>query len=262
MTSSSLIEAVQEVATICGRVAYDHFRKGLAVELKADGSEVTIADRAAETAAREWILQRFPDDAIVGEELGIAGVAAHRRWFIDPIDGTKSFVRGVPLWGSMIAVEEGGTVLAGAINCPAAGDFVVAARGEGCWHNGARASVSTVASLSDATILGTDQRFRRNPARSERYAALGARVAISQSWGDCYGYVLVATGRAELMVDDRLSPWDIAALVPIIEEAGGVLTDWQGRRGMGADAVATNAVLADEFRTLLGVPESSPRTAP
>jgi fructose-1,6-bisphosphatase/inositol monophosphatase family enzyme len=162
----------------------------------------------------------------------------------------------------MVAVEEGGLVLAGAVNCAATGDFVVAARGEGCWHNGARASVSTVGTLGDATALGTDQRFRHHPWRLPRWIDLCSQVAIARSWGDCYGYVLVATGRAELMVDDRLSPWDVAALVPIIEEAGGVLTDWNGDRGMGSDAVATNAALADAFRSRLGVPEGAARTAP
>ena len=262
MNFSKLFEAVEEVAKVCGDVAYSHFRKGLNVEWKPDGSEVTRADREAEAAARVWILRRFPDDAVFGEELGDEGKPGGRRWLIDPIDGTRSFVRGVPLWGSMIAVEENGNVLAGAINCPATGDFVVAARGEGCWHNGARASVSAVDTLSKATILGTDQRFRKNPARADRYATLSRQVAISRSWGDCYGYVLVATGRAELMVDDRLSPWDVAPLVPIIEEAGGTLTDWQGKRGMGIDAVATNALLADELRELLGVPELPARTSP
>lgn len=256
MTRSVLFEAVQEAARLCGDVANSHFRKALTVEWKPDGSEVTRADREAEAAVREWILQRFPDDAVIGEELGTERNDGRRRWLIDPIDGTRSFVRGVPLWGSMIAVEEDGVVLAGAINCAASGDFVIAARGEGCWHNGNRASVSTVDALDKATILGTDQRFRKNPSRAGRFAALGSRVAVARSWGDCYGYVLVATGRAELMVDDRLSPWDVAALVPIIEEAGGVFTDWNGQGGMGVDAVATNALLADEFRKLLGVPES------
>jgi len=256
MTFSKLFEAVQEVARICGDVAHSHFRKDLRVEWKADGSEVTRADREAEAAAREWIRRHFPGDDVFGEELGAEGNSGPRRWLIDPIDGTRSFVRGVPLWGSMIAVEESGTVLAGAVNCPATGDFVVAARGEGCWHNGSRASVSSVDTVSKATILCTDQRFRRNPARAERWSELSRHVAIARSWGDCYGYVMVATGRAELMVDDRLSPWDVASLVPIIEEAGGAFTDWQGRRGMGNDAVATNALLADELRKMLGVPES------
>jgi histidinol phosphatase-like enzyme (inositol monophosphatase family) len=257
VTPSALLEAVHEVARICGDVAYRHFRTDLPVEWKADGSEVTRADREAEVAARDWIRRHFPGDAIVGEELGAEGDPRGRRWFIDPIDGTRTFVRGVPLWGSLAAVEHGGAVLAGAINCPATGDFVVAALGGGCWHNGARTSVSTVGELSSATIVATDQRFLSIPPRAARWAALAGHVAITHSWGDCYGYVLVATGRAELMADNRMRPWDVAALIPIIEEAGGILTDWRGRRGIGSDAVATNRILAAEFRNLLGIPESA-----
>ena len=253
---SALFQAVEEVARVCGEVALSHFRKTLSIEIKPDGSEVTRADREAEAAARAVIRGLFPDDAIVGEELGSDGTGS-RRWILDPIDGTRSFVRGVPMWGSLIAVEQDGEVIAGAINCPATGDFLVAARGEGCWHNGVRASVSRVDAISKATILGTDQRFGQNPARSPRWSALANSVATARTWGDCYGYVLVATGRAELMVDDRMSPWDVAALIPVIEEAGGVFTDWQGRRGIGPDAVASNALLAREFRTALGVPDTS-----
>lgn len=221
--------------------------------MKTDGSEVTRADREAEAAARDWVQRRFPGDAIVGEEFGSEGDATGRRWLIDPIDGTRSFVRGVPLWGTLVAVEEGGIVLAGAINCPATGDLLIAARGEGCWHNGSRASVSSADTLSQATILATDARFRSNPHRAARWTALGSRVAVTRTWGDCYGYVLVATGRADLMVDDRMSPWDLAALIPVIDEAGGVLTDWRGRPGLGSDAIASNALLAAEFRRELGV---------
>lgn len=262
MSPSSLLEAVEEVVRICADVAYRHFRTGLAIEWKADGSEVTRADREAESAARDWIRRHFPDDAILGEELGTEGRPGQRRWLIDPIDGTRTFVRGVPLWGSLAAVEHGGSVLAGAINCPATGDLVVAALGEGCWHNGVRASVSAVGELSKATILVTDQRFVSNPSRAARWAALSGQVAVSRSWGDCYGYVLVATGRAELMADNRMGPWDVAALIPVIEEAGGTITDWRGRRGIGTDAVATNATLAGEFRTALGVPESEAEERP
>lgn len=254
MSAGNWLESVQEVARVAGDVALGHFRKSLPVELKADGSEVTRADRDAEAAARKWIRQWFPGDAIVGEEFGADGDPSARRWLVDPIDGTRSFVRGVPLWGTLVAIEERGVLVAGAINCPATGDLVVAERGAGCWHNGVRTSVSTTNSLSQATILATDPRFRSDPQRAPRWAALGSQVAISRSWGDCYGYVLVATGRADLMVDDRMGPWDVAALIPIIEEAGGIFTDWRGRRGIGPDAVASNARLAAEFRDLLGVP--------
>lgn len=254
MIESDMLSAVEEVARLCGDAALRHFRKGIAVELKADGSEVTHADREAEAVAREWIERRFPNDAILGEEFGVEQKPSGRRWIIDPIDGTRSFVRGVPLWGSLIALEEDGVVIAGAINCAASGDFLVAARGEGCWHNGSRAAVSNTDSFSTATILTTDSRFRSHPVRQQHWNELGSQVANVRAWGDCYGYVLVATGRAELMVDDRMSPWDVAALIPVVEEAGGVFTDWQGRPGIGPDAIASNATLANAFRNALGVP--------
>jgi histidinol-phosphatase len=252
-----MLELLEEVAIVCGNVALSHFRKGVPVERKSDGSEVTRADREAEAAAREWIELRFPGDAILGEELGVLARESRRRWIIDPIDGTRTFVRGVPLWGSLIAVEEDGVVVGGAINCAATGDLVVAYRGEGCWHNGSRTGVSKTDAIADATILVTDPRFRAHPGRAQRWISLGARAGIVRTWGDCYGYMLVATGRAELMVDDRLGPWDVAPMLPIIEEAGGVITDWQGRGGIGPDAIASNAALAAQFRELLGVPETS-----
>ncbi len=225
------------------------------MEHKSDGSEVTIADRAAEHAVRDWIEVRFPTDSIVGEELPPTERSPTRCWYVDPIDGTKSFVRGVPLWGSMVALKVSGEIVAGGIRCPATDDTVVAVRGSGCWHNGARARVSTTASLADAAIVATDARFPSHVGGAERWSALAGRVAIARSWGDCYGYVLVATGRAELMADDRLHPWDVAPLLPIIAEAGGVLSDWSGRTDfMGPDGIASNAVLAGALRSALGVP--------
>ena len=253
MHGSTLLTALEEVARLCGDIALSHFRKGIRVEIKPDGSEVTIADRDAEAAVRRWIEERFPSDAILGEEMGEQNTSSARRWIIDPIDGTRSFVRGVPLWGSLIALEEEGVVIGGAINCAATGDLLVAARGHGCWHNGSRASVSNTDSLATATILTTDTRFLEHPSRGARWAELGSKVATARAWGDCYGYVLVANGRADLMVDDRMNPWDVAALIPVVEEAGGVFTDWEGRRGIGKDAVASNATLAAEFRSRLGV---------
>ena len=255
-----LLQAVTEVARLAGDLALRHYRTGLAVDAKADGSPVTEADRAAEAAARAWIAQRFPHDTVLGEEFGLTGGGdGGRRWFIDPIDGTKTFVRGVPLWGTMIAVAEGDTVLAGAVYCPAVGELVAAARGEGCWHDGARCRVSATADLAQATLLVTDATFPYTPARAARWQALAPRVAVARTWGDCYGYLLVATGRAEAMLDDRLSPWDAAALVPIIEEAGGTWSDWAGTRALdGGDGVATNAALATVIRDALGVPTPVP----
>ncbi|MBK6457065.1 MAG: histidinol-phosphatase [Gemmatimonadetes bacterium] len=255
-TPTVLLEAVTDVARIAGAVALRYFKSSLAVDTKGDGSPVTIADRSAEEAAREWIAARFPGDAVLGEEFGFSGDTRKRRWFIDPIDGTKTFVRGVPLWGTMIAVAQDDLVIAGAIYCPAVEEMVAAAVGCGCWYNGARCAVSQVSTLEEATILVTDARFPYNPHRAERWKALGAQVAVARTWGDCYGYVQVATGRAELMVDDRLSPWDAASLIPIIREAGGVYTDWRGGHEVdGGDGVASNAVLSRPLRDALGVPE-------
>lgn len=248
-----LLEAVADVARLAGDIALGHFRPGIAVEWKSDGSPVTIADRASETAAREWIERRFPDDGILGEEQGETRGGARRRWIVDPIDGTKSFVRGVPLWGTLIAVAEGSTVLAGAAYFPAVGELVVAAPAQGCWWNGASCRVSDVASLSGATVLTTDERFSKSGSRREGWRDLAARASISRTWGDCFGYLLVATGRAEAMVDGVANPWDLAALLPIVQEAGGVFTDWSGAAtAFGGSAIATNGALARVVRETLG----------
>jgi histidinol phosphatase-like enzyme (inositol monophosphatase family) len=257
-----LLDAAAEVARVAGDVALRHFRAGVTVETKGDGTPVTVADRAAEQAAREWLDARFPDDGVLGEELGQLRPKARRRWVLDPVDGTKTFVRGVPLWGSMVALLEGDAVLVGAIYCPAVGELVVAAPGAGCWWNGSRAAVSAVGTLADATILTTDERFVDHPERAAAWRDLAARTAVSRTWGDCYGYLLVATGRAELMTDPVLSPWDAAALLPVITEAGGVYTDWRGRITTleRAGVVATNALLADEIRSALRVGPTPPLT--
>jgi histidinol-phosphatase len=241
-----------ELARITGIVAMRHYRSRLTVETKADGSPVTVADRAAEEAARAWVRTRFPDDGILGEELGEERPGARRRWIIDPIDGTKSFVRGAPLWGSLVALCEGDQVLAGAAYFPAVEELVAAAPGAGCWWNGSRCQVSSVATLAEATVLTTDERFTERPDRREGWRALSHAASVSRSWGDCFGYLLVATGRAEVMCDAIVSPWDAAALQPIIVEAGGVFTDWNGAAtAFGGSAIATNRLLADDVRAVL-----------
>jgi histidinol-phosphatase len=257
--SETLLQAVSEVARLTGRVALAHFRTRLDVETKRDGSPVTIADRAAEETARAWIAARFPDDAILGEEFGSQGDQSARRWFIDPIDGTKTFVREVPLWGTLIGVVRGETVLAGAVYCPAVDEIVVAALGEGCWWNDARCRVSEQTELARATLLSTDVRFVGQPARAARWSALANEAAVARTWGDCYGYLLVATGRAELMVDNLMSPWDSAALIPVVREAGGEFSDWEGRiTPFGSGAMATNGAMAASLRARLGVPWPPP----
>jgi len=250
---ASLADAVEHVARIAGEIALRSYKSSLVIEAKADGSPVTIADRNAEQAARAWIAKNHPDDGILGEELGVTRPDARRRWIVDPIDGTKTFVRGVPLWGTLVALCEGDEVLAGAAYFPAIGEMLSAARGGGCWWNGARSRVSPVASVREATVLTTDERFAGDGAHLAGWRNLDGNAAVSRSWGDCYGYLLVATGRAEVMVDGIVSPWDAAALMPIVEEAGGVFTDWKGTRtAFGGSAVATNQGVAVESRLLLG----------
>ena len=254
-----LMEAAAEVAKRAGRVANRHFGKQIEVERKSDGSPVTVADRAAESEARGWIAQRFPDDAIVGEEFGGDDREGARRWIIDPIDGTKSFVRGVPLWGTLVGVVQDGEVLAGAAYFAALDEMLCAAVGLGCWWNGTRARVSAIQRVADATVLTTSEKFTAAPERRAGWTRLVDAASIARSWGDCYGYLLVATGRADVMCDGTLAAWDAAALLPAITEAGGVFTDWSGRRtAFGKSAIATNGALAAEARQLLGAGEAQP----
>jgi histidinol-phosphatase len=253
------IAPAAELARLTGTVALRYYRSRLTVETKSDGSPVTKADREAETAARAWVRSRFPDDGILGEELGEERPGARRRWVIDPIDGTKSFVRGTPLWGSLVALCEGTRVLAGAAYFPAVDELVAAAPGAGCWWNGSRCRVSEVDTLAHATVLTTDERFRERPDWQAGWRALSTTAAVSRTWGDCFGYLLVATGRAEVMCDPVMSPWDAAALQPIIEEAGGTFTDWAGvATAFGGSVVATNRRLASEVRGLLAHAASTP----
>jgi histidinol-phosphatase len=241
------LDAVTTVARLAGAEALSHFRSALQVQTKADGSPVTLADQQAERVARAWIEQHFPEDGIVGEEGDSVRPEARRRWYVDPIDGTKAFIRGVPLWGTLIAVVEGDEVLAGALFIPALDELVAAERGKGCFWNGKPTRVSAVSSLEQATVLTTDAGRLAQPIRPLLDAA-----PVSRTWGDCYGYLLVATGRAEAMIDPVLNDWDSAALWPIIEEAGGVFTSFDGRRtGFGKSAIATNQALAGNVRRRL-----------
>lgn len=252
-SADSLAGAVEQVARLAGDMALRHFKSSLVIESKADGSPVTIADRNAEQAARAWVERNFPGDGILGEELGITRPDARRRWILDPIDGTKTFIRGVPLWGTLVGVCEDDEIIAGAAYFPALDEILIAARAAGCWWNGARCRVSSLATVREATVLTTDERFAADGGQLAGWRNLAGKAAIARSWGDCYGYLLVATGRAEVMIDGIVSPWDAAALMPIVEEAGGVFTDWKGTRtAFGGSAVATNQAVAAESRLLLG----------
>lgn len=252
MNTQFYTEALTELAQGMGAVALDKFAKPLVVETKRDGTPVTAADRAAEQFGREWIAARFPKDGIEGEELDDVSSSSGVSWIIDPIDGTRSFARGVPLWGSLVAVIHEGRAIAGAASFPALGEVIAAGEGAGCWWNGTRATVSTCERLNEAFVLTTDIGFFRD-ARKTGWDELTAAAKMSRTWGDCYGYLLVATGRAEAMVDVNLARWDAAPFGPIIREAGGTFTDWEGNiESFPRDAVACNSLLSADVLKILG----------
>jgi histidinol-phosphatase len=232
-------------------------RPDLAVELKSDASPVTIADRQAEELLRRRIAEKFPDDAILGEEFGEQLGTSGYRWILDPIDGTKSFVHGVPLYGTLVAVEHGERSVIGVIYMPALDEGVHAAVGLGAWHVRSNATpqparVSNVATLRESLLLSSEIRFPE--PRQQALLDLVQSTRINRTWGDCYGYLLVATGRAEVMLDPIMALWDVACLQPILEEAGGTLTDWQGNSTIySAEAIATNGkVLKEVLKTVVG----------
>lgn len=249
---TELLDFAVRVALHAGRATLAHFQLPLEVERKGDGSPVTVADREAERRARRLIAERYPGDGIVGEEEGDERPDAGRRWIIDPIEGTRSFVHGVPLYGVAVGVEEDGAMVAGVLHFPALAETVAAASGQGCHWNGRPARVSDVDRVDDALVLWTGDPEPGTEARVEAWWRLGRMADTARTWGDIYGYALVATGRAEVVVDPIAEIWDIAAARPVIEEAGGVFTDWNGVPShTGGHAIATNAALAGVVRDLL-----------
>lgn len=252
-----LLNVATEAAYLGGRRALAYFNTGVKVETKQDRTPVTCADREAEAVIRDRILRSFPDHSILGEEGGTRDGNPDYKWIVDPIDGTKSFVCGVPLWGVLIGLEIRGRVEVGAAYLPALDEMLVAASGLGCTWNGRQARVSTVNRLEDAVLVTTSPRWVSQ--RSDAFARLESRAKVSAAWGDCYGYVLVATGRAEIMLDPKMNIWDCGALLPILREAGGYFTSWAGEPTIyGNDAVATNAELHEQVMAVL---KSERRTA-
>ncbi len=251
---NELLQFAVELARGAGDITLEYFRKKPETSKKSDGSYVTIADRQAESYLRKEIAKRFPDDGVLGEEEGELQGRSGRRWIVDPIDGTFAFVHGVPFYGVLIALEIEEELNVGVINIPALGEIVSAASGLGCFLNGEPTRVSSTSELKDALLLATD--FTACPKYGFGRAAelLQERAKASRTWGDCYGYVLVATGRADVMLDPVMNLWDCAPMLPIMEEAGGTFTDWHGvRTANGGNSIATNGVLYDEVMTLLGV---------
>ena len=242
-----LLDFALSLARGAGEITLKYFKQSLKPERKGDGSPVTIADREAERFIRGQIEEKFPQDAILGEEEAARVGRSGRQWIIDPIDGTYSFVRGVPLYGVLVGLEIGEEVVLGVVNLPALGEIVYAARGMGCFWNDVRARVSQTEKLEDALLLSTDFGICERYGFGRAAESLGRRAGARRTWGDCYGHVLVATGRAEIMLDPVMNVWDCAPLLPILEEAGGTFTDWKGHKTIrGGNAISTNGVLFEE----------------
>jgi histidinol phosphatase-like enzyme (inositol monophosphatase family) len=247
-----LLDFAVQLAREAGALFLTHFKGSFSVERKADQSLVSAVDRELERLLRRRISEIFPDDSITGEEENERRGSSGRRWIIDPIDGTYSFVHGVPFYGVLIALEFQDEALLGVVNLPALDEIVYAARGWGCFWNCEPTRVSTVSSLNQALLLATDFGFSRNDEFSQVIRELEPRVEARRTWGDCYGHVLVATGRAEIMLDPLMGVSDCAPLLPIIEEAGGRFTDGKGRRTIyGKNAISTNGLLFDEVMKMI-----------
>lgn len=256
MTGSyrSYLDFAVETAYLAGRLTLGYFQTGLRPDMKPDDTPVTAADRAAEQLIRGRIERAYPDHAIVGEEFGVTeGEAAEFRWFVDPIDGTKSFVRGVPLYGVLIGLEIAGAIAAGAAYFPALDEMVAAATGEGCWWNGRRVRVSDVTDLRRATVCFTDVAGFARHGRAAAWERIQAATYYRAGWGDCYGHALVATGRAELMLDPIMNAWDCGPFPVILREAGGYFGDWRGNETIyGDEALATTGALLPQVLALIG----------
>ncbi len=252
MTQSAdaeLLDEAVELTRKAGRLTLDWFNDHkLSVYRKDDGSPVTDADKAAESFLRKALSNRFPDDAVVGEEFPEQKGTSGRTWIIDPIDGTRSFVRGVPLYTTLLAMIDQHGPAIGVAAVPPLDEAVWAGRGLGCFHNGRRCQVNPQTELGRSYLCASGFEWWPEGA-FDRVRTSGARM---RTWGDGYGYVLVATGRTEAMIDPGLNLWDIAPMLVIVPEAGGQITQWNGSNSAGAgDWLTTNGKFHEELRTLL-----------
>jgi histidinol-phosphatase len=242
---AELLDVAVSLTRQAGELTLRWFRaKDLTVDRKGDGTPVTEADRTAERFLRQEITRRFPDDAIVGEEEADTSGSSGRTWIIDPIDGTKAFTHGVPLYSNLLAVEDAEGPAIGVINLPALTETVWAGRGLGCWVNEQPARVSSRDRLAGSYLSSCGFDYWTDPMMA---AARASRASL-RTWGDGYGYALVATGRIDAMVDPVVARWDVAPMPVILSEAGGRFTDLEGRDGTeGGTGLATNGRLHDEW---------------
>jgi len=249
-----------DLAHRAGRYSLERFGRRHRHDTKADGSPVTEIDRAVEQLIREAIDSEFPGDVVLGEEMGQDAPTpadGGYRWIIDPIDGTQSFMRGVPLYGTLIGIERDGSVEAGVVHMPALGETVYAATGHGAFHHPAGrdpepARLTDTASLDEAMVVSTSPDYWRRSGRENAYDRLWRACGLNRGWSDCYGAVLLVTGRIDAWVEPVMAQWDSAPMHPIVREAGGRLTDWEGNEQLGDTPVlCANPALHEAIMPLL-----------
>ncbi len=243
-----------ETAYLAGRLTLGYFLTNVQPDLKPDDTPVTIADKKAEELVRRRIQEHFPRHAVLGEEFGRSDAfhAATHRWIVDPIDGTKAFTRGVPLYSVLLGLEIEGKPEVGVAYFPALNEMVAAATGEGCWWNGRRTHVSDVRELSRAYAGFSDPKLFDKYNRRAEWERLKQAVYHLGGWGDAYGYLLIATGRVEIMLDPIMDVWDCAPFPPILAEAGGYFGDWKGNRTIwGREGLGTTNALLPQVLELI-----------
>jgi len=247
------VSAAIAAAKAAGEVAMRYYRCGFEVTIKPDQTPVTQADREAEQAIKRVLGRAFPNDGFLGEEFGEEG-PRDRRWIIDPIDGTKNFIRRIPIWAVLIGLEEAGEVTVGVVFNPASDELLWARKGDGAWSGGARLRVSGCRAMKDAFLLHSDLHLLREAGYWERFVRMLDASGRTRGFGDYYGYGLVASGKAEIYLETDLKPWDAAPVKILVEEAGGRLTDFAGRPTIyGGSVLATNGHLHDlALRALAG----------
>lgn len=248
--SQDLLHFALDAVWQAGRITLGHFQTAVSVQQKADNSPLTIADQQAEQKLRQLIKAAYPDHGIKGEEFADSEANSAYTWIIDPIDGTKSFVCGVPIYANLLALMDSEKALIGIMNFPALNETIYAVRGGGCFWNGRLATVSQTKDLKDAVLLTSGLHyFKEKQAAWDR---LIKATYFQRTWGDAYGYALVATGRADVMVDPAMALWDIAPLQLIMEEAGGTLTDWQGTPTIyNEESIGTNGRLLNQVLQII-----------
>ena len=244
-----VLDIAVDIARRAGQLTLQWFRSSsLTIERKRDGTPVTQADRAAESFIRDELRRRFPDDSIVGEEFADHAGSSGRTWYVDPIDGTKAFSHGVPLYSNLLALFDNSGSAVGVINMPALDEIVYAGRGLGCFHNAKPCRVSETGTLDGAYVSTSGLGNWPRPALSQ----LLDGPCTLRTWGDGYGYLLVATGRIDAMVDPEVKPYDIAPMSVIMSEAGGRFSDLTGvDRADGGSGIATNGRIHDALLQVL-----------